>query len=78
MTRLDESHPPALREYFRLCEIQLGCCERMLSGDRTAGAEVDALVPEIDRAWSSYMACKDRPASYSLQKLVEECVLYEQ
>ena len=30
------------------------------------GAEVDALVPEIDRAWSSYMACKDRLASYSL------------
>jgi hypothetical protein len=67
MTRFDDSHPAPLREYFRLAKLQLGYCERMLSGDRTAGAEVDALVPEIDRAWSSYMACKDRPASYSLQ-----------
>jgi type 1 fimbriae regulatory protein FimB/type 1 fimbriae regulatory protein FimE len=49
-----------------LQRLQLSYCERMLSGDSTAGA-FDALVLEIDRAWSSYMACKDRPASYGLQ-----------
>ena len=37
MTRFDESHPAPLPEYFRLAELQLGYCERMLSGDRTAG-----------------------------------------
>jgi hypothetical protein len=67
MTRFDESHPAPLREYVRFAELQLRYCERMLSGDRTAGAEVDVLVPEIDRLWSSYIECKDRPASYSLQ-----------
>jgi hypothetical protein len=67
MTRFDESHPAPLREYFRLAELQLRYCERMLSGDRTAGAEVDVLVPEIEQVWSSYIECKDRPASYSLQ-----------
>jgi hypothetical protein len=58
MTRFDKSHPAPLHEYFRLAELQLSYCERMLSGDSTAGAEVDALVLEIDRAWSSYMACE--------------------
>ena len=66
VTRFDESHPAPLREYSRLAELQLGYCERLLSGDRTAGAEVDVLMPETDRPWSSYVACKDRPASYSL------------